>query len=329
MNSVILDTEFSIFDFRFWIYFLNLAWRSLVGVVFLGAMFLFAGCSNELIPVGEAGITTNSSAYVTKVFEYQYAPGQHASQIPSVEEGNNFVGEPWKNSKPFTSLGGWGGYLVAGFDHAIDNGNGPDIAIYTQPSVASEPGVVFVMTDVNKDGIPNDGAWLEIKGSEYNHAETIHNYEVTYYKPGASGYVSWKDNQGKTGTLVPEFGTDSWWWKGYGAGSSVTFTGVKLPNAYVNSSKDPAIEFWLPQTGLFKFGYAECYENEDYHSSLKANLVDISSAVDGSGRAANLSKVHFIKIQSGVFQIAGWLNEISTEISGAADLHLLDKKSYQ
>ena len=56
--------------------------------------------------------------------------------------------------------------------------------------------------------------------------------------------------------------------------------------------------------------------------------MDISNAVDGSGNLANLSKIDFIKVQSGVFQVAGWLNEISTEISGAADLHLLDKDSY-
>ena len=75
--------------------------------------------------------------------------------------------------------------------------------------------------------------------------------------------------------------------------------------------------------GLFSFGYAECYGNSDYIADLKANLIDISNAVDGSGNPVSLTGIRFIKVQSGVFQIAGWLNEISTEISGAADLSLL------
>jgi len=329
MKTLILNKEFSILNFRFWIHILSNPGNSNVKAALGFAMFLLSGCSSELIPVGDAGNSTNQSAFVSKVFDYQYAPGQHASLISPNEKGSNFVGEPWLKAKTFTSLGGWGGYLIAGFDHAVNNTNGPDIALYTQPSVASEPGVVLVMTDSNNDGMPNDGPWFEIKGSEYNHTETIRSYEVTYYKPAASGYVTWKDNQGKAGTLVPEFVSDSWWWQGYGDKSSVTFKGVRLPDAYLNNSKDPAIELWMPRKGLFRFGYAECYENEDYNQLLKANLLDISSAVDASGNPANLTKINFIKIQSGVFQIAGWLNEISTEISGAADLHLLDKKSYQ
>jgi hypothetical protein len=57
---------------------------------------------------------------------------------------------------------------------------------------------------------------------------------------------------------------------------------------------------------------------------LKANLFDISDAVDKNGNKANLSGISFIKVQSGVFQIAGWLNEVSTEVSGAVDLSLIE-----
>ncbi|MCK9411270.1 MAG: hypothetical protein M0Q53_03145 [Prolixibacteraceae bacterium] len=287
-----------------------------------------SACSKELVAVDGSIQTTDKSPYITKVFDYQYGPGQHAQLIPSNEKGVAFIGEPWINGKSFTSLGGWGGYIIAGFDHAVNNTTGPDIAVYTQPSVGSEPGVVYVMADNNNDGIPNDGPWLELKGSEYNNPQTIHNYQVTYYKPGASGYVTWKDVHGKEGSLVPQFGTGSWWWSGYGDKSSVTFSGEKLPDAYSNTSKDPAVQLWMPVSGLFRFGYAECYDNEDYNVKLKANLFDLSTAVDASGAPLNLSKISFIKVQSGVFQIAGWLNEISTEISGAADIHLLDKKSY-
>jgi len=297
-------------------------------IAFAILVISLSGCSKDLETLESTSSFSNSSAYISKIFDYQYGPGQHALLIAPNEKCNAFIGEPWSNGKSFSYLGGWGGYIIAGFDHAVNNTNGPDIAVYTQPSVGSEPGVVYVMADTNNDGIPNDGPWLELKGSEYNNPQTIHNYQVTYFKPGPSGYVTWKDNQGNSGSLIPGFGTDSWWWSGYADKSSVTFTGEKLPDAYENTSKDPAIEFWLQRTGLFQYGYAECYDNIDYNAKLKANFLDISSAVDASGNPVNLTKINFIKVQSSVFQQAGWLNEVSTEISGAADIHLLDKKSY-
>jgi hypothetical protein len=264
----------------------------------------------------------DASTYITDVFDYKYAPGQHASLIPEDWKGNDFIGKPWVNNKTFTSLGGWGGYIIAGFDHTVMNIPGKDFVIYTQPGPSSEPGVVYVMPDTNEDGLPNDGEWIEIKGSEYQNPETIHNYEVTYYKPIGNGIVTWSDNQGNQGELLPNYQSSSWWWQGYGDLNQVSFKGEKLPNAYQNNSSTE-IENWVLRPGLFSFGYAECYGNSDYDQSLKANLFDISDAVDSAGHPVNLGGIRFIKIQSGVFQVAGWLNEISTEISGAADLSRL------
>jgi len=267
---------------------------------------------------------SNLSPYITKVFDYQYGPGQHATLIPSDWKGNDFIGQPWVGNKLYTSLGGWGGYIIAGFDHTIKNVEGADFAIYTQPGPSSEPGVVFVMNDDNGDGLPNDGEWAEIKGSEYNHPGTIHDYQVTYYKPVGNGNVTWKDNKGNSNELKPVFETSSWWWSGYGNKTEVVFTGVKLPNAYQNVSTQSDTENWIVIPGMFTAGYAECYNNLDYNNSLKANILDISNAVDKSGNKVNLAGISFIKVQSGVFQVAGWLNEISTEISGAADLSLIE-----
>lgn len=296
-------------------------------MILLLAIFILGSCTAELTDTVIS--LPGKSPYITKVFDYQYGPGQHARFIPAGASGKDFIGEPWTSGKSFTSLGGWGGYIIAGFDHPLTNANGPDLAIFTQPSVSSEPGIVYVMEDINKDGLPNDGAWYQIRGSEYGNTETVHNYQVTYYKPVSGGSITWKDNQGKSGYLVPGYEASDWWWSGYGDKASVTFEGDKLPDAYVNTSKDPSVELWMPRTGLFLYGYAECYDNTDYNAKLKANLLDISKAVDASGQPASLAQINFIKVQSGVFQIAGWLNEISTEVSGAADIRLLDKNSLQ
>jgi hypothetical protein len=285
-------------------------------------LFLFFGsCSNE----GQMDLR-DMSAYISTVYDYKYAPGQHASLISKDCNGSDFAGKPWAPGKTYTSLGGWGGYIVAGFGHTVKNAAGNDFVVYTQPGPASEPAVVYVMPDTNGDELPNDGDWIELKGSESGNAETIHNYQVTYTKPVGSGNVKWRDNLGNHGELIPVFDSSSWWWQGYGDQNEVTFSGVRLPNAYSNSSTQPDVENWIVRSGLFSWGYAECYGNQDYNSDLKANLFDISNAVDAEGNAVNLSGIRFIKIQSAVFQVAGWLNEISTEVSGAADLSMLNVK---
>jgi hypothetical protein len=280
-----------------------------------------AGSDNKTIQISAF---SNLSPYITSVFDYRYGPGQHASLIPSDSKANDFIGHPWIGSKQYTSLGGWGGYIVAGFDHTIKNVSGADFAIFTQPGAASEPGIVNVMSDTNNDGIPNDGDWYEIKGSEYNNPETIHDYEVTYYKPLANGNVTWKDNKGGNGELKPVFDSLSWWWSGYGNKLEMIFSGSKLPDAYKNNSTQIGNENWIVRSGIFTSGYAECYNNADYINSLKANAFDISNAINKAGNPVNLTGFTFIKVQSGVFQVAGWLNEISTEISGAVDLSLIE-----
>jgi len=42
--------------------------------------------------------------------------------------------------------------------------------------------------------------------------------------------------------------------------------------------------------------------------------------VDAAGNAVNLTDIRFIKIQTAVFQQAGWTNEVSAEIKGAKEL---------
>ena len=292
--------------------------KRVIPVIFLLAVFFFSSsCEN-----GNQLNLSDSSAFISKVFDYKYAPGQHALLIPKDWKGNDFIGKPWLSNKTFTSLGGWGGYIIAGFDHTITNGPGKDFVIYTQPGPSSEPAVVYVMEDSNGDGLPNDGDWIELKGSEYTNTETIHNYEVTYSKPVGNENVTWKDNKGNHGELTPVFQSSSWWWQGYGEQTEVTFSGVKLPKAYQNISTTDE-EDWVLRPGLFSYGYAECYGNLDYDANLKADLFDISTAVDGSGNPVYLKGIRFIKVQSGVFQVAGWLNEISTEVSGAADLSMI------
>ncbi|MCA1747107.1 MAG: T9SS type A sorting domain-containing protein, partial [Bacteroidales bacterium] len=45
---------------------------------------------------------------------------------------------------------------------------------------------------------------------------------------------------------------------------------------------------------------------------------DISWAVDADGNYIELDRIHFVKVHTGVMDGAGWLGQISTEITGAA-----------
>lgn len=69
-----------------------------------------------------------STAYITKVLDYMPAVGQFTNDLPKYVEGDtqetmnqkvlNAIGH---NNKGMISLGGFGGYVVVGFDHTIKN----------------------------------------------------------------------------------------------------------------------------------------------------------------------------------------------------------------
>ncbi|MBN2049810.1 MAG: hypothetical protein JW760_05145 [Spirochaetales bacterium] len=269
------------------------------------------------------------SPYIAEVFEYRYGVGQHASLVVSGEEEKKFLG----TDTGFVLLGGWGGYIVAGFDHDVFDGEGYDFAVYTQPGVGSEPAVVFVMADESGTGRP-EGTWYELSGSETGKSygpddSYIRDYRVTFNKPDSeAGNITWTDNQGSSGELAPGYGDSSyhWWWSGYGTGvTEVEFSGARLPhNKYLDEG------FWTDYPDRFLRGYGENYQGEDLldvpfgSTTRRANRFDIGDAVDAEGNPVELTSIRFIKIQTGVFMIAGELNEISTEVSGAVDLHALE-----
>lgn len=264
--------------------------------------------------------------WITAVTDYCYGPGQHAEDAGTVQEQSAaFCG----TTPGYVLLGGWGGYIAGAFDHHVPNLAGYDLAVYTQPGYGSEPGAVFVMADSNGNGLA-DETWYELPGSEagasYGPGDSyLRDYRVTYTKPAGGNNIEWQDNQGGSGELVSDSG-DSWWWDGY-SGETIALTGVRLP--LVKRETDSG---WRDIPGRFAWGYAENYTSADgsdltslpFGDRMRgANRFDIAHAVDGSGRPVHLDSIRFIKIQSAVFQICGPLNEISTEISGAADIHAL------
>jgi len=275
----------------------------------LPLVLLFVSCGDKT--------PDKSSAYITTVYQYVYAPGQHAA-LAKKTDISNFIGEP-TTDKSFLYLGGFGGYVVAGFDHNVTNGDGLDFEVFALKGASPEPGIVYVMSDTNGDGLPND-AWYELKGNQFPNSKR--HYWVRYYKAVAdNSNITWKDSEGSKGELKSDYGSAysaTWWWPATTT-DSITLYGTRLPDSYINTSTTSAQNWVVPST-LFTWGYAKNLSGTDYDTDLGANKFDIANAVDSLGNSVNLPHIRFIKVQTSVFQQAGWLNEVSTEVRGAKDL---------
>lgn len=272
-----------------------------------------------------------------RVYEYMPAPGQFINEdcnAGTMDEATAYAESRLSEGK-YVSLGGFGGYIVLGFDHSIENSGDYDFGITGNSyQGSSEPGIVWVMQDENGDGLPND-IWYELKGSEYGKTETINDYEVTYYRPSAPQMpVQWEDNLGNTGTIdyISGVHTQDYYYPEWVKAGSYTLTGTRLaPN-----TEESSPNYWINHE--YEWGYADNYSPVDRdgitgygvssegnacitsEGNASTNRFRISDAVTFDGQPARLAYIDFIKICTGVNAKAGWIGEISTEVCGAAEI---------
>lgn len=274
-------------------------------------------------------ITGNSRAEQNKVYKYLPAPGQFINErhsVSTMDEANKYAENQMKEGS-FVSLGGFGGYIIVGFDHSIINvDNEYDFAIFGNAFTgSSEPGIVWVMQDENGNGEPDD-TWYELKGSEYGKAETTQNYAVTYYKPKAPGMnVQWRDNNGKTGQIdyLKEFHPQDYYYPNWIKDQSYTLRGTCLK---ARNELDPKTGNW--DNKAYDWGYADNYSDIDRgrdnnsEAEANANYFKIENAIYTDGTPVNLKYIDFVKVQTGVNAKSGWIGELSTEIFGFEDVNL-------
>ena len=261
----------------------------------------------------------------TKVFEYRPAPGQFINLLPAYANGDNEQTicnkclEAFKTTQ-LVSFGGFGGYIVLGFDHSIINVPGEydfkiDANAMDGPyGISSEPGIVLVSVDSNRNGLPDD-EWYELKGSEYNNPQSIKNYTVTYTKPDRNDEdIKWIDNKGESGVIqyMGSQGHKQAHYPLWISERTLTFTGTRLPDNAVKISSNP--EKW--KQVAYAYGYADNKPNNTDGAKFK-----IDWAVNEKGETVSLDKIDFIKIYTAVNQQCGWLGELSTEILSIDDLH--------
>jgi hypothetical protein len=283
------------------------------------------------------------SPYISRVLEYNPAPGQFINTMPQYEEGDTYETMRQKaeesiagTNRSLISLGAWGGYVTFAFDHSVvNNPNQSDFLIEgnsfyastTSKGGSSEPGIVTVSIDINQNGLPDD-PFYQLAGSEYANPNTLHHYSLTYHRTPAdhtpqpdkknsitdTTYIRWTDNQDQSGYLNKNTFHTQEYFPQWLADSTRTFIGTRLPdNAYDPNGKGA---YWIQQP--FEYGYADCHPND----SIARCSFDIDWAVTDDGKPIHLPCVDFVRVYTGVFQQCGWTGEISTEISHARDLHI-------
>lgn len=269
--------------------------------------------------------TTTYTKYIAQVFDYLPSVGQFVNKLPAFIEGDTQAEMTAKAGAELVgketgliSLGGYGGYVVFGFDHTILNkANVRDFKVLGNGFAgSSEPGIVMVAYDKNKNGKPDEDEWYEIAGSEYQNPNTIKNYSIVFQKPTVEDvvpnpeYIKWTDNQGNSGFKTKNIYHKQSYYPLWYKQNELKFSGTLLPNNYTENNG-----IWTGKQ--YAYGYADNAQNDSEDSNI-----DIDWAVDKNGNPVKLMGIDFIKIYTGTNQEAGWLGEISTEVTGAYDLHL-------
>ena len=282
------------------------------------------------------------TAMCNKIYEFMAAPGQFVNEnytASKMADACTYALERFRQGA-YVSLGGFGGYIIAGFDHAVQNDGGYNIEILGNSfDGSSEPGIVYVMQDANGNGLPDD-TWFELAGSEFAKGTTNRKYSVTYTKPTSlTADIPWIDSDGKSGVIGHNtYHAQDYYpaWAATGAvvygsaeitGSTIKFTGTRLPD----NNKENAGTSWI--NNAFDWGYADNFSLIDRlaaadpvnnpHALSQANYFKISNAIDTDGNTVSLKYINFVKVQTGVNCRDGLIGEVSTDVCCIRDYNLI------
>ena len=287
--------------------------------------------------------TASSSPRSNKVFEWVPAPGQFIGETQTGGMTGNettlALANVWAETRlanqHYVSLGGFGGYIIVGFDHSISKRDGQyDFAVMGNAFLnassgsggSNEPGIIYVMQDINGNGLPDD-EWYELRGSETGNATTRQDYAVTYFRPSGPGMnVQWTDNYGASGHIdyLNAFHRQPYYYPAWIEADSYTLRGTCLAN---RTSQDSSTGFW--DNSAFPWGYSDNMGSDNMtgadaiSGSGQRNGFLIENAMFSDGSHVNLQYIDFIKVETGVNSKAGWLGEVSTEVFNFQDLSLM------
>jgi len=266
-----------------------------------------------------------SSPFATRVLYYTPAAGQFVAH-PQFNDPTRAIGAPVgggasaaDNSKCVT-LGGFGGSIALGFDHAIINQPlsainpyGLDVIVYGNSFYVgisrnrrwAEAGVIEVSRDVNNNGMADD-AWHVIPGS---HLPAVPDAAKVagYFQLSAAvfGGPVVTNSLGTSATAEGIFG--------YADCTPTMLLGDTDGDGVADDLSLTAEVFYTRPDDPFAVGITA--------GSGGGDAFDIAWAMDPvTGQLANLASIDFVRITTGVDRINGVFGEVSVEISGVAEV---------
>lgn len=247
----------------------------------------------------------SGSSDIAMVYEYVPAPGQFINESVATmtpDEAAAWAAQRLADGE-YVSLGGFGGYIIVGFGHSIGDFVIKGNAYTNKGGASNEPGIVYVMQDVNGNGLPDD-EWYELRASETGKATSVQNYAVTYSRPSApSSPVEWTDCFGESGQIdyIAAIHKQPYYYPSWIDDDEYTLRGTLVQT---DSYRNDAGQWVNPP---LESGYADnTGDNDDHFYIADAMYADLSPV--------DLRYVDFIKIQTGVNGKCGILGELSTEI---------------
>ena len=297
----------------------------------------------------EVAVLVRKNALVSRIIEFLPAPGQFTNSGGSFNDASCLIGKGSSSgsssvpqSDGLVSLGGFGGYVIVGFDQPImnnpQNPYGVDFSIGGNSFVAAakgvwtEPGAVMVSRDDNGNGLADD-EWYELAGSDYWFSTSHRNITMTYTDPAYNKRytVPWTTDNGMAGALL----TNQFHEQPYfpdpavypAAAEKIKDGKLSFGGTLIRSSLDKRVPSYIEFYRCPAFGYCDnkpdnsdltvarnpYYDDENGKST---NGFDISWAVDKEGNYVNLDHIDFVKIYTAGSVNAGWLGEWSTEVTG-------------
>ncbi len=291
-------------------------------------------------------LPATATSYATKVIEYRPAPGQFMNLEITTDTSGALGPVGGSDSadgatEGIVSLGAFGGYIILGFDQPIVNDPqhpyGVDFTIIGNAisadgvNASCEPAAVAVMADLNGNGIPDDGEWFELAGSDYWLASTRKNLAVTYTNPlyNNANSVPWQTSDNTTGALLANDSHTQQYYPDTFLFPQFDIEGYTLTGNCIEGSLNKSNPSGVKVNRAPAFGYADSHgtpgnfngasPNNPYYADDKGPVTDgfdLSWAVDANGNYIDLQQVDFIKIYTAGQGDAGWLGEWSSEIDG-------------
>ena len=179
-------------------------------------------------------------------------------------------------------IGSMGGSAVLGFDHTIVNVPGED-DFKMEASPDGMTGVVYVAYDKNRNGLPDEDEWYELKGDNYG-KEKVENpnafvtySSVVYLQDFDCFEIHYKDDLDELSLM----------------------TGIACFPGYDEQGNFMKGSGWREPP--FTINYKRVFANEDNKGYVCAfkNAFNIANAVDQKGNSVNLPGIDFIKIVVG------------------------------